>query len=96
MALSLPKRGGGEGAVGVVRLQQDFFEVRATPTDGGAFIGEEFAAPAAGEAAGGWPVEVAADGGADVVADDAVEGDGVGATDGAGAEQRSTSSPPLT
>ena len=77
----------GEPAVLVAGVGEDFLVVVTAPRADRPGVGGEFVVPAAGEAAGVFFVaEFAADGGADVVADDAGEGDGVEAAEGAGAK----------
>ena len=81
------KRAQGEGTVLVAGLAKDFFGAFAAPLAEGSGVGDEFLLPAAGEAVGVFfVVEFPTDRGADVVADDAGERDGVGAVEGAGPE----------
>lgn len=81
------KRAAGEPVVVIAGLGENGLEMMATPIADRAGVVGEFSAPAAGEAVGiFFVVEFPANGGADVVADDAAEGDGVGAAEGAGAK----------
>ena len=81
------KRAEGEPRVVVAGLGENGIEMMATPIADRTGVVGEFSAPAAGEAVGvRFVVEFPANGGADVVADDAAKGDCVGATDRAGAE----------
>lgn len=81
------KRAEGELGVVVAELGENGIEMMATPLADRTGIVGELSTPAAGEAVGvRFVVEFPANGGADVVADDATKGDGVGAAEGAGPE----------
>lgn len=86
-AVQEKKRAEGELGVVVAGLGENGIEMMATPLADRTGIVGELSTPAAGEAVGvRFVVEFPANGGADVVADDATKGDGVGAAEGAGPE----------